>query len=304
MKNNLLTGLCILFAFVIVAQPVSAAFIDTGFLSADMAKYEPYPAEAGKYVTVWFDVVNRGNSEVNDVTFSLETKYPFSLPDNDSVKTYSRITGLDDIRLEYRLLVDKNAPNSTSEVKLKYGVGSTGTTEKTFSINVVEGIKEEKADLNALFVDAKPVLYATGASKLTVDIINRDDGVAYHTIVKADSDFATIPRNEVFVGNLDGDDFNSVDFDMNVNDIAAGTYPVDITMIYKDSDGNIIEQKNQVYVNVLTKEEALATSAANTSPWMAVIYIIVIIVLIRALLIPFVRWFVKPFRKKKGHHVN
>jgi hypothetical protein len=75
-------------------------------------------------------------------------------------------------------------------------------------------------------------------------------------------------------------------------------------MTYKDKDGNVIEQKNQVYVNVITKDEALAASTTNASPWMAVIYIIVIIVLSRALLVPFVRWFVKPFRKKKSHRVD
>lgn len=302
MKTNaMLLGIFLAFAFLLV--PANAAYIDAGLLSVELAKYEPSPAEAGKYVTVYIDVTNKGINAVNDATFVLETKYPFSLPDNDSVRKYTRITGLDDVRIEYRLLVDKNTPNSTSQIKIKYDVGGTGTIEKTFSITVVEGIRDQKADLRALFVDTKPAMYATGTSKLSMDIINLDDGTAYHLLVKAEADFATIKRNEVFVGNLEGDDFDSADFELTVNDVPKGKYPVDITMTYKDEDGNVVEQKNQVYVNVITKEEAMITSTANASPWMAVIYIIVIIVLIRALLVPFVRWFVKPFRKKKSRSV-
>jgi hypothetical protein len=300
MKNKtMLLGL--FFIFMMFTAIAHAAFISGGLLSVSLAKYEPSPAQAGKYVTVWFDVVNKGNSPAEDITFNLQTKYPFTLPDNDAIKTYSRISGLDSIRIEYRLFVDKNTPNSTVGMTLVYNVGGTGAIEKKFNITVEETAREETTDLRALFVDAKPIAYPTGTSKLSLDIVNLDDGMAYHTMVRADAEFAEIKRNEVFVGNLAGDDFDSVDFDMNIKGVPKGTYTVNITMLYKDTDGNEKIQSNLVYMKVLTMEEALMTSTSGTSAWMYIIYIIVIIVLIRALLIPFVRWFVKPFRKKKSH---
>lgn len=304
MKNKiLLLGICILFLLPAMIQPVYAGSTDAGLLDVSIGKYDPYPAQAGKYVTVWIDVVNRFDP-IYDTTFNLEADYPFTII-NNATRTYSRITGLDDVRLEYQLLVDKNAPNSTNEIKLRWSnVGEKALFERDFNITVVEGQRDKQADLRALFVDIKPDAYVSGTSKLTLDIINTDDGTAYHTVVKADSAVANIATNEVFVGNLNGDDFDSVDFNLDIKNVPQGTYPVNITMTYKNSDGKEIVQENPVYITVVSQAEAALQNKTETPAWMFVIYIIVIIIIIRALLMPFVRWFVKPFRKKKSHRIE
>jgi len=307
MKKTLITAIfaMVFVSMLCVTQVGHAAIVGTqpirgGLLNVELAKYEPFPADAGEFVTVWIDVNNRGIESVTNATFILEPKYPFSLPDNDAKRQYTRITGLDDVRLEYRLLVDKDAPNSTSEVLVKYGENGETTSEKTISIRVKEGETKDKADLKALFVETSPAAYPGGTAILTIDLVNADDGTAYHTIAMADTEIAEIVRNTIFVGDLEADDFDSVDFSLKIKqDVAAGEYPVNITSIYKDEDSNELQQSSIVYITVITAEEAITKQVPEVPTWMVLVYIIVLIIILRAVLLPFVRWFVKPFRKKK-----
>ena len=71
---------------VVFTQASRAALtpIKGGLLSVDFAKYEPYPADAGEFVTVWINVNNKGIDPVTNATFFLETKYPFSIPDGNA----------------------------------------------------------------------------------------------------------------------------------------------------------------------------------------------------------------------------
>jgi len=277
----------------------ATTFIDSSLIKVDLAKYTPYPAEGGKFVTVYITASNAGNQPVKNIIFILEPKYPFTLPDNDSYRNYASITGLDSVNLEYRLLVDKNAPNSTSEIVLKYYTSDNIMQEKKMIITVIEGEKDKTAALKALLVDAKPTPYPYGTTKLTVDVANTGDGTAYHTIVAAESGIASIKRSEVFVGNLAPDEFDSVDFEMRFLNATKGEYPINITMIYKDADGKEFAESSQVYVTLITAQEAALLNRTETSIWMIIIYIIVILIVLRAILYPFVKWFIKPFRKKK-----
>ncbi|MEM7819241.1 MAG: hypothetical protein QXD48_00230 [Candidatus Aenigmatarchaeota archaeon] len=293
----------LLLSTITYATNVTIPLFDDGMLKLDLAKYDPYPAEAGKYVTIWINANNIGVKTIRNITFILEPKYPFILQDNDSERHYESIVRFGEIRLEYRLLVDKDAPNATSEIniKTKYYTDNDSLVfkENKFMITVVEGKKKEKADLRALFVDIEPIPYPLGTSKITLDIVNLDDGTAYHTLVKAETDIAEIKRNEIFVGNIEGDDFDSVDFELKFKNVSKGVYPLNITMIYKNIDGDEIVQNNVVYLNLITAEEAALLNKSDTPVWMYVIYALVIIVAFRALFVPFIRWFIKPFIKKK-----
>lgn len=269
--------------------------IKGGVLDVVLAKYDPFPAEAGDLVTVWFDVRNIGIEEAENAVFVLMPEYPFSLPNNDPERVYGRITGLDDIRLEYKLLVDKDAANGTYDLKIKYSNEGRIFTEETFLVTASKS--RDSADLRALFVRTEPLPYPGSLSRLTVDIVNADSGTAYYTLVKASSDAASIGRDSIFVGTLEGNDFDSVDFDMKIKNVEPGTYPVEISMIYKDKDSNEISNNGTVYLRVGSTEEFAAVSKAEAPVWMYIIYIFVFVVVIR-LLVPFFRWLVKPLRKK------
>ena len=277
------------------AANLSTTVIDEGLLNVQLAKYEPSPAEAGKIFTVWIKAENRGIQVVGNASFILISQYPFTLPNNDPVRIYGSITGLDDIQLEYKLLADEKALNGTYRFKLKYAPDGRIFAEKEFSVTVREQAKKEKADLDALLVSVKPAAYTLGRSNLTVDVANRDKGTASFTIVKAESDAAYIETNEIFVGNLKSDDFETVTFELEFRNL-TGRYPVNMKMIYKDSDSNTIEENDTVYITIAEKPYM----PKETPLWIYAVYIASAAIVLRLIFVPsarYVRKFLPPRKK-------
>ncbi len=283
-------------AFILVATALAAPVVIGGVLKVELAKYDPAPAQAGKIVTIWIKAENTGTEPLADAVFTLKPEYPFSLPNNDPVRSYGSIASGDDILLEYKLYVDPGAPNGTYKMKVIYGRGGI-TSEKDVEITVKE--KDKGADLDAFFVRMEPVAYPGSSTRLTIDIVNRNPGTAYYTTASIESPAAVIERNEIYVGNLESDDFDSVDFDLKIkSDVQPGQYPVHVTMTYKDADSDTFQKTDTVNINVISAKEANAGTQSELPLLNIVIGILVLLVLVR-LAMPMFHWFVKPFRGKK-----
>src|SRR3989338_5268477 len=93
----------ILLAIIFVISIASAQVLRGGVLRVELAKYDPTPAEAGKIVTVWIKAENTGTEIYKDALFTLKADYPFSLPNNDPVRSYGGISPGDNVLLEYKL---------------------------------------------------------------------------------------------------------------------------------------------------------------------------------------------------------
>ncbi len=83
-------------------------------------KYNPYPAEAGKYVDLWIKIENIGTEEAKDVTCILLPEYPFSLnPNENAARHIGKLPGTEDVILQYKLRVDSDAVEGWNEMKIK-----------------------------------------------------------------------------------------------------------------------------------------------------------------------------------------
>lgn len=269
-----------------------AQTIEGSALVASLAKYDPSPAIGGRPMTIWFDVLNKGFDPSDEVTFTIEPTYPFTSADGILTKTYDRIGSRDSIRIEFRLLVDRDVRNTTGLVKLRYATNGA-EFKKDFNVTVAEDPNNDNrdpADLKALYVRSSPAPYIGGTSSISFDIVNAQKGTAYYVIAQASSPAATIDRNEIFVGTLESNDFDSVDFDVKIkNDIEPGMYPMTVTTIYKDIDSNEIIKNSTIELNILP---ASAGQASNATPWwMYLIYLLIIAAIVKFIVLP-------RFRKK------
>jgi hypothetical protein len=263
-------------------------------IAISMANYNPAPAEAGKFVTVWFDVTNRGSDIAEDVQLTLVPAYPFTLPDNDPVRTIS-IPSTSNVRVEYRLFVDREAPDTLGELKLITKISSAATAEFTFNITIDNTV--EDAELQSLFVSTKPTPFPGGTFNISVDVVNANKGTAYYVLATAESPVADINRNKVFIGTLEPNDYDNIDFEMKIKpNTAPGTYPLKITFTYRDKDSKLFADEDMVDFTVAAQGDASDT--ASLPVWMYAINIVVLLIVIR-LAIPFFKWFIKPFRHRK-----
>lgn len=262
-------------------------------------KYEPYPAEPGDYLTLWVEVYNKGTGTAENSIFEIQPGYPFSLhPSETPTREFSRIPGLYTVVLQYKLKVDKNALEGWNTIDLKYSINSAATLEKEIEIYVTE--PPDKAELKVFYVGTDPKPYPGSKAALSVDLANIASGSAYYTIVEARSDVADIEVNEIFVGTMDADDFDTIDFDMVIDEnIEAGTYPVTIKSYYKDEDDKKYETEDTIYFKVYTKEEIMLELQEETPWYVYLIYIFVGLIILKYFIVPAAKKIVSFFRKRK-----
>jgi hypothetical protein len=110
-------------------------------LQASLSKYEPYPAAPGDTVKVWILVQNTAPNDNTDtarnVVVELIPSYPFSVYNDDSVKTISLLGAKKDYQVDFNLKVDENALQGTNTFKVRVKDSNSAVqVEETLSIIV------------------------------------------------------------------------------------------------------------------------------------------------------------------------
>jgi len=159
-------------ASAITITPASAA---GGALKVDITRYEPYPAEIGKYVDVWVSVKNAGGGTAEDVTSELVPKYPFTLDSSNNARQNKGSIGTDASAMyEYRLFVATDAKPGTHEITIRYQ-GEKGATwsEKDFPIKVGTDTLDSRGTLKLEAITTDPeVLIPGDTGTVTLTLTN------------------------------------------------------------------------------------------------------------------------------------
>jgi hypothetical protein len=108
---------------VLAALSVSAAK-QGPFVTADVLKYEPSPAEPGNMVEVYVSVTNDGTTSE---TFAIEfvPEFPFSLgPGEDELKTLAALPQGENALAKFWIYIDPKAPSADMNIKFNYRYSS------------------------------------------------------------------------------------------------------------------------------------------------------------------------------------
>lgn len=90
-------------------------------------RYDPYPAEPGKYFDLWLKIENTGSMDAENFTFVLKPSYPFMLDPNEiEERSFGRIVPRQSVLLHYKVRVDKNAVEGDSNLNYEYRTRSGG----------------------------------------------------------------------------------------------------------------------------------------------------------------------------------
>ena len=267
-------------------------------------KYDPYPAEPGEYMTLWIEIHNPSTTTAKGVTFEVLPEYPFSIDPNENAKReYAAIPGLYTMVLQYKIRVDKDAVEGMNEISLRYKFHGGDWIKKDMEIQVTE--PPDKAELRAFYVETEPKPYPGSETTLSIDLANIASGSAYYTIVEASTEAAEIEVDEIFIGTMDADDFDTINFDMKIKDYTEpGTYPVKIKAYYKDEDDREYEKEEEIDFRVYSKEELAMEMQSGTDPIMTagtyvgiVILGLIVLTVILFILKYIIKWFLLPFFK-------
>lgn len=238
--------------FVIVnATGYAYAYVsDFAILQVRELKYDPYPAEAGKYMDLWIKVENVGTKEAKEVTCVLLPKYPFSLDPNENAKRHiGKLPGGEDVILQYKLRVDSNAVEGWNEMKVKcQSENSNNWVIHEFEIYVESKIPEFA--IGSIVSEPTKLFPDSEENKLSVEIQNIGNGDAELVTANLVLPKGIVPSesysNIANLGTVKEGESKTAEFYIDVDkNVAPGKYKAKLIIKYKDPNNNRKEYKNQ-----------------------------------------------------------
>lgn len=251
----------------IVLMSVSAVFAavtndDSDVIKTTLLNQDPDPAEPGKYVELRWKVEKIGTGTLEDISFELEPKYPFSIDDSETkIKKLNNWNGYSDedeyYTLYYKVLVDNNAVLDDYDIDLliKYKTPTLIEEKRTYNIRVDDN---KDPELVSGLIKTEPVklLPDTTDNKLSVELINlgEDDAELVVGTLSLPEGFEKTYSYSLIssVGTITGGNSKNLVFYIDVNEtVKEGDYPAIITLNYRQEGKNtLLTKRIPVYLEV------------------------------------------------------
>lgn len=237
MKNKYFV-LSALILSIIFVSGISFAASGTSSIYVSVAKYEPFPAEAGQYLDIWFKLENTGADAANGAVMELLPAFPFSLETGDAIKSLGAVPSGSAELIKYRVKVDEKATSGDNILQVRYKPGTLSewvTKDADISIQVHDAV---------LSIDGISSAEMTPGNARTVTISLENMADTYLKDISAVFEFssATLPFatlgsiNEKRIVSMPAKGKANVSFDIITSpDAASGVYKVPITLSYSDT---------------------------------------------------------------------
>jgi len=177
----------------------------------------------------------------------------------------------------FNLVVDGDADAGfyNLPVILSYLVnGDAQRTVKTFSVYVSVNSKPD------FLLNTDGFLVKNKNNELEISITNRGLSKAkFLEIGLGDGGlYDILSQKQIYIGDLDSDDFDSVGFDIYVKD--TGSVAIPVTLKYRDALNNEYTESKIVQVKVYSQKEAIRLGLINKSNTLTYFIVIVILVVV------------------------
>ncbi len=173
-------------------------------------------------------------------------------------------------------------PDAQAKVyKVPIEVNYYDTLGKLYSKDDVIGlIVESKPDLSAL-LEQTDITSSGQKGTVTVKIVNKGlVNVKFMDVKMAPTDqFELLSPDEVYIGNIDSDDYETADFDIYVQPGVTGDVAIPVTYQYMDANNNKYTDTADLTLKLYTKEQAQALGVQKSNTTVIVIAIVVVLII-------------------------
>jgi hypothetical protein len=269
MKNkSILALICMIIISLTFMQAVSALTI------RDITS-TPDQVVPGGTVDVSIEIENTLSFDVENVNVALDlTTAPFAPYQSSSEKFVDSINEGDKETFTFILI---SLPQTDSGIyKIPVNITYQDADEKTYS----------KSGLISLTVNAKPelkvsledsvVLIKGQQDILSIKIVNSGLSSSKFTYLSTSNapGIEILNAKEQYAGDINSDDFNTVQFQVYVQPTASGTINIPITLRYKDSTNKEFTETRTLTVNTYSTKEAQSLGLVKKSSYLVLVLIL------------------------------
>ena len=258
-------------------------------LTINSATSSPSEVQPGEKFSLDLRIENNLNDPVENVVVSLildgvfqpvagtstpiiiYPSVPFSPYQSSNEIVIEDIGGGDDEKADFDLIVSSDAASGTYKIPVQ--VSYNGAEEEI--IGVVSVIVNAKPKIELSLEDS--VLIRGTKGEISVKIVNSGLGDAQFLKIELGqaAGVQITNSNNVYIGNIDSNDFDTADFSVFVNADSPSVISLPIKLTYTDSRNNQITENKVLSIKTYTTKEATDLGLVNRNNTFVIIFAIV-----------------------------
>lgn len=249
-------------------------------LDVEKIDIEPDMIKPGGTAKLKLTIRNIADSLLKDINTKLIlTSLPIATLESSDVETIKNIEPKEAKTLEFNLIAE---PDATSTLyKLPIGIDYSDELGNPYNKSITTAlIIGTIPDLSATLETTE--IYQSGEKgEVSVRFVNKGLGdiKLLNVILAENPNYEILTPYEVYIGNIDSDDYESADFMLKANDNVGDKLILPLTLNYMDSNNNEYEEKVNIEIKLYGNEQAknLGLTQGNGSAGLIVVIVIVIV---------------------------
>lgn len=260
-------------------------------LSIVSVESTPETLEPGKVSKLTMNLKNLGDTYLKDVKVQIGfvrvaatataityEEYPFSPVGSSDEKIVDMILSKSTNPVEFNIIADPDAESGVYKIPIY----------TTYVDNV--GNNYSKTNLISLIIAAKPSVNIDSGDigdinpetkgTVTVKVVNSglsDVKFAYLSLKDTDA-YETLSPKRVYIGKIDSDDYEEVDYDIFLHETKEGIITLPLTLEYKDANNKEYSEVFDLEMRIYTPEEKQKLGLEQKgSAWTGIIIVLVIV---------------------------
>ena len=229
-------------------------------ISVDKFITEPSVVEPGSKTKLTILLRNYATSFLKDVKISFDLgksgdeATPFSPLGSTNEKVLSYMEPQSTKSIEFELLVDPDAASKSYKIPLsiKYSDALNKNYNRSSIVTLIVGGEPDVS----VYIDSSTIYNAKSAGEITVKIVNKGlpDMKFVNVKLANSSKYRVISPSEVYIGNIDSDDYETADFKLYIERTSDKKIVLPLAVEYKDAN-------NKNYKSIVNLELPLYSSS-------------------------------------------
>lgn len=226
----------------------------------------PDSIEPGDKTEVTVVLDNKGGSRLKDITVNLDLSgedIPIAPYGGSSEKIIQSIDGATKANATFDIIVDGDAESGTYKIPM------------SLSYYDNSGNSYSKEDILGLVIGGQPSLkvgleesdyFSEGSiGKVIFNVINIGASTSkfLNLEILPTQEFEVVSTNELYLGNLDSDDYETADFMIKVKQVEGDILSIPVRLTYTDVNNNYFSEEKEVELKLYSSSEISRIQGGN-----------------------------------------
>ena len=238
----------------------------------------PKMVKPGEASDVKINLKNLALTFIKDITVKLILgNVPFSTLDSTNLKIIKQMEADSEANVSFNLVAEPDAESQlyTIPIDIEFldRLGTKYKKNETFGL-----IIGAEPDLSVM-IDSSQIYNSRGVGEVVIKFVNKGvTDVKFLYVTLDDGEYKILSPKEVYVGNIDSDDYETADFKIALKRVKGKEVELPLIIDYKDANNNEYTKETSLSLKLYSASEAKAFGLKKGNNTVGVVIVLIIVV--------------------------